>query len=632
MRTIEDTETGGDGEPMQLQPRQQLLEIWRATARSSYVRSQWQWGGPDRANSISAAEQLLCLLAPATEVPVFRLDRPDETAEDAITALGQLGDSVEIPKLLIRVLSAYLKDYSAEDGTPIFSGGTYFGSPNDVRPLDDEQRGLDVVDSFAISVTLTVAVIGFVRVFRSLLTRESLRREADELEQLASRRLTAAMVGLLRSFSVNVFSADSDFGVQLTSMVNQDRLPTRQIVEELHEALREINARLRDDVTIGSGAAEGSELDNPNRLFECGWSWGIVKDAPEIETVEDIGPQRKGVAQAAPHLYFTVIALEAIQTLFSERTRLFGLLSEAQLKLAQSLQLRWELTQSYWSTIATFGSGRWPIEDLPWRTTDGVESDYLALLVSGIVVQGLVAQRASDAELGRIGAVLEELARRGRITRRPFAGDASLRLHYPGIRLALELQDDPDQAGLGWTIADFSPLLLRRTLNLAGLIKDGTGRQRLLDLSDDVWGHLRARRISEGDARGLWDEPAGAFPGLLDPGPATSVSWYYTKRVIDCLVAAAKLISSPPQPSEELARSAAELLVEADHLFDQEMLYGSSESGRALQAEREQIKVQLQRAHSVRREQPGTAVSLTQAVLLRLDRLSAARRATNGMS
>jgi hypothetical protein len=50
MRTIEDTETGGDGEPMQLQPRQQLLEIWRATARSSYVRSQWQWGGPDRAN------------------------------------------------------------------------------------------------------------------------------------------------------------------------------------------------------------------------------------------------------------------------------------------------------------------------------------------------------------------------------------------------------------------------------------------------------------------------------------------------------------------------------------------------------------------------------------------------------
>jgi len=621
---------------MQLQPRQQLLEIWRATARSSYVRSQWQWGGRDRANSISDAEQMLCLLAPATEVPVFRLDRPDETAEDAINALSQLGDSVEIPKLLIRVLSEFMKKYSTEDGTPTFSGGTYFGAPDD-RPLDDEQRGLDVVDSFSISVTLTVAVIGFVRVFRGLLTRENLRREAEELEQLASRRLTAAMVGLLRSFSVNVFSAESDFGIQLTNMVNQERLPARQIVEELREALREINARLRDDVTIGSGAAEGSELDNPNRLFECGWSWGIVKDAPEIETAEEAGPQRKGVAQAAPYLYFTVVALEAIQTLFSERTRLLGLLSEAQLKLAQSLQLRWELTQSYWSTIATFGSGRWPIEDLPWRTTDGVESDYLSLLVSGMVVQGLVAQRASDAELIRIGAVLEELASRGRITRRPFSGDSALRPHYPGIRLGLELQDEPDKTYLLWTVADYSPLLLRRAINLAGLILDNTARRRLLDLSDDIWDHLIARRIAEGDSRGLWDQPTGIFPGLAETHPElmtleSSSSWYYTKRVVDCLVAAAKLISSPPQRSEQLARTAAELLIEADHLFDQEMLYGSAESGRALQTEREQIKVQLQRAHTVRRVQPGTAVALTQAVLLRLDRLSAARRATNGMS
>ena len=621
---------------MQLQPRQQLLEIWRATARSSYVRSQWQWGGRDRANSISDAEQLLCLLSPATEVPVFRLDRPDETAEDAITALGRLGDSVEIPKLLIRVLTEYMKTYSAPDGTPTFAGGTYFGAPKDDRPLDDEQRGLDVVDSFSISVTLTVAVIGFVRVFRTLLTRENLRREADELEQLANRRLTAAMVGLLRSFSVNVFSAESDFGVELCRMVNQEQLPTRQIVEQLREALREINARLRDDVTIGSGAAEGSELDNPNRLFECGWSWGIVKDAPEIETVEDVGVQRKGVAQAAPYLYFTVVALEAIQTLFSERTRLLGLLSEAQLKLAQSLQLRWELTQSYWSTIATFGSGRWPIEDVPWRTTDGVESDYLSLLVSGMVVQGLVAQRASDAELIRIGSVLEELANRGRITRRPFAGDSALRPHYPGIRLALELHDEPNEPHLIWTVTDYSPLLLRRSINLAGLVLDHTGRRRLLDLSDNIWDHLIGRQITEGNARSLWDLPAGAFPGLAKDfpeleTPESSASWYYTKRVVDCLVAAAKLIGSPPQRSEQLSRSAAELLIEADHLFDQEMLYGSSESGRALQTEREQIKLQLKRAHTVRRDQPGTAVSLAQAVLHRLDRLAAARRTTSGM-
>jgi hypothetical protein len=617
---------------MQLQPRQQLLEIWRATARSSYAPPEWHWGGRNEKNSISDAEQLLCLLGPATEVPVFRLDRPDETADDVIAALQRIGDSVEIPKLLIRVLTDYMREYSAADGTPLFAGSSYFAAP-DGQVLDDDQLGLDVVDSFSISVTLTVAVIGFVRVFRGVLTRENLRAEADELERLASRRLTAAMVGLLRSFAVNVFSADSEFGVELCRMVNQEGLPVRQIVDELREALREINARLRDDVQIGSGAREGSELDNPNRLFECGWSWGIVKNAPPIDLAADVdvGVQREGVAQAAPYLYFTVVALDAIQTLFSERTRLLGLLDETQLKLAQSLQLRWELTQSYWSTIATFGSGRWPLEDVPWRTTDGVDSDYLSLLVSGMVIQDLVTKRASDAELSRVGAVLEDLAGRARITRRPFVGDPALQLHHPGFRIGLELQDQPGKEYLGWTAADFSPQLLRRSLNLARLIADNAGRSRLLDLSDEIWAHLFSRRIPEGEARGLWDRPSLAY-AQLDDDPDPAASWYFTKRVVDCLGAAARLIDSPPQRSDQLTRLAAALIVEADHLFDQEMLNGSSDSGRPLQAEREQIQVLLQRARSVRRTQPGTAVSITQAVLRRLDKLSAARRPAKGIN
>lgn len=617
---------------MQLRPRQQLLEIWRATARSSYAASQWRWGGRGEKNSISDAEQLLCLLGPATEVPVLRLDRPDETADDVIAALQRLGDSVEIPKLLIRVLTDYMREYSAPDGTPIFSGDSYFGEPEG-QTLDEEQRGLDVVDSFSISVTLTVAIIGFVRVFRTVLTRESLRAEADELERLASRRLTAAMVGLLRSFAVNVFPADSEYGVELCRMVNQERLPTRQVVEDLREALSEIIARLRDDVQIGSGARVGSDLDNPNRLFECGWSWGIVQDAPPIELEQDadVGVQRPGVAQAAPYLYFTVVALDAIQTLFSARTRLLGLLDETQLRLAQSLQLRWELTQSYWSTVATFGTGRWPLEDLPWRTTDGVDSDYSSLLVSGMVIQDLVTKRASDAELIRVGAVLEDLAARARVTRRPFADDPALALHRPGFRLGLELEEQPGKDYLTWTAADFSPQLLRRSITLAGLLSDTTGRSRLLDLSDEIWAHLFTRRIPGGEAIGLWDQPSGAYP-QLDADTEPAASWYFTRRVVDCLVAAARTIDSPPQRSELLSRHAADLIIEADHLFDQEMLNGSSESGRPLQAEREQIQVLLQRARTVRRTQPGTAVSIAQEVLRRLDKLSAARRPANGIN
>src|SRR5258706_6949104 len=170
------------------------------------------------------------------------------------------------------------------------------------------------------------------------------------------------MIGMLRSFTVHVFGAESPLGRMLIRTANQNAQPDRVVVEELRNELREIHAGLRDEVIIGSGAGQGGVLDNPNLLFECGWSWGIVNKAPKVEGFDDIGAQRAGVAENAPYLYFTVLALDAIEALFTERTRLLGLLTEDQLRLAQSLQLRWDLTQKYWSTIARFGNGRWPLE------------------------------------------------------------------------------------------------------------------------------------------------------------------------------------------------------------------------------------------------------------------------------
>ena len=615
---------------MQIQPRQQLLDAWRATARLSYPDSAWRFGGRDGANSISDAEQLLCLMAPATEVPIFRLDKPDAAASDVIAALGVLGDDIQVPQRLIMALTDYLVRYTAPDGTPIFSGDTYFQPDIAGDEIKTQQRGLDVVDSFSISVTLMLAVIGFTKVFRTVVTRASLLEDVDRLERMASTRLTAAMVGLLRSFAVNVFSADGTLGRELIRTVNQERRPTRQVVEELREALREINARLRDDVTIGSGAAESSELDIPNRLFECGWSWGLVKDAPLIETTVDVGVQRDGVAENAPYLYFTTVALDAIQTLFAERTRLLGLLDEAQSKLAQALQLRWELARSYWATIATFGSGRWPLEDLPWRTTDGLEFDYLSLLISGMVVQNMVAMRASNAELTRVASVLDELANRSRITRRSSEGEAALNVHHPGLHFPLVGSEDLGGPRLAWTVADISPLLLKRTLSLASLLSEGTSRGRLLDLSDELWDHLQKRVVRTGPARGLWDQPAGAFPQLRIE--FTDVSWYYTKRVVDCLVTAARVIQEPPLRSSLLAQIAADLLNEADHLYDRELLNGSTDSGEQLRVELDRIGVELRRARAVRDERPGVAVAVTEEVLRKLDRLSAARRASSGTS
>jgi hypothetical protein len=608
---------------MKVQPRQQIIDIWKATARSSFDKDTWVWGGRNGANSISDAEHLLCLMGPATELPVFRLDRPDETNEDVLAALRPLGDSVEIPQVLIGVLADYLRKYTDANGTPTFQGGSYFTSWDTDRQVTPDQQALDVVDSFAISVTLMLATIGFVRVFRSVVRRPDLHSDIDAVEEMASRRLTAAMVGLLRSFTVYVFDADSAEGREVVRTANQNGLPDRVVVEELREDLREIRAGLRDEVSIGSGAGQGSVLDNPNRLFECGWSWGIVKDAPEVRTRLDIGEQREGVAQAAPYLYFTVVALEGIQALFSERTRLLGLLNEEQQRLAQSLQLRWDFTQSYWSRIARFGNGRWPLEDLPWRTTDTVQSDYLSLLVTSIVVQDLVTSRGTDEDLSRVGQVLDDLARRGRITKRALTADPALRLHSPGETIELVGSDDAGGPVLHWVMSDLSPLLLQRTISIAGLLGDPGRRQRLLNLADDVWTHIERRRLRTDPGRDLWDQPAHAFPELTVQHDLPS--WYYTKRVVDSLVAAAKVISSPPVPSPRLASLAGDLLNEAEHLFDQELLGSSSQGGPSMRAQTDTLREKLLRSRRILRDRPGTAVVLAVQVLVTLDNLAAAR-------
>src|ERR1700754_3627121 len=387
---------------MRMQPRQLLLEIWNATVRSSWSdrEKKWKFGGRDSANSISDAEQLLCILMPATKVESFKLDRPDETAEDMIRALRQLGNATEIPKTLIGILGEYFDRYTEPDGTPVFSGASYFSSTGPAQPSKEQLR-LDIVDSFAMSVTLSLAVLGFLKVLRTVATREENRKEIDDLELKASNRLSAAMVGLLRSFTVNVFDIDSTYGQALINMINQDNLPQRQVVSAIRRDLRETIASFRE-VLIGSGQV--GDIDSPDRLFEVGWSWGIVSGAPPIETNEPVGQQPKGIAQDAPYLYFTVIAVDAIEDLFSERTRVLGLLNEEQQRLSRALQLRWELTRAYWSTMATFGARqRWAGEDIPWRTTDEDASDYYTLLGTSLAVKGLVLERGTDVELGRIG-------------------------------------------------------------------------------------------------------------------------------------------------------------------------------------------------------------------------------------
>jgi hypothetical protein len=413
-------------------------------------------------------------------------------------------------------------------------------------------------------------------------------------------------------------------------MINQRGVAGEILVHDLLEDLAEIRAALRQELTIGLGQV-ADELEDRGRLFECGWSWGIVDGAPEVNSASDVGAQPAGVAEARPYLYFTVAALDGIQDLFSERTRLLGLLNEEQQRLARALQLRSDLTRRFWTKIATFGrGGRWPLEDLPWQTTDGRESDYYSVLLTSIVIEGAAGDRSVDVD--RIGNLLAELANRGRATRRPTENDPGIDLHIPGMRLRLigseKVAEGPR---LEWTVSSYSLLVLKRVLRVAELLEDSSARTRFLDLADQIWAHIERRQIEAGHGRGLWDEPMQVFTGTSYP-PYGAPSWYHTERVVEALVAAANVTRRPPTATDELIVIARQILAEAEYLFDRERLRGTNDTGEQMRESFHVVATKLRRARELLRDRPGTASVLAGDVLRELDMVDAARQDTARMS
>ncbi|GLW96529.1 SCO2524 family protein [Microtetraspora sp. NBRC 16547] len=603
---------------MKLQPRQQLLELWEATARTSYQEKSWVWGGREGSNSISDAEQLLCLMYPAAELPGFRLDTPDETADDVLDALATLGDSVEIPRLLLRLFSHYLRTYTDDDARANFSGGSYFQPSIAGDEITADQREIDIVDSYSMSITLMLSMLGFLKVFRQSVRRENVRKEIRELETLAGDRLSAAMVGMLRSFSVNAFEPSSPQGEALLRTANQTGAPRRRVLDDFQKRLESVRAGLRE-LTIGSGVVD---LDNPNLLFECGWSWGVVKDAPTVETEREVGPQPKGIAADAPYLYFTVNALVGLVDLWSERTRVLGLLDDSQQQLASALQRRWDLTQAYWRTVATYGKGRWPLEDIPWRTTDGKESDYYSLGVTAMVVQYLSRSRAGDVDLNRVAGVLEELAMRARITRRAIAGDPPVTLHAPGVRVNLSGTEELGPPMI-WVVSDFAITLLKRTIWVANVAQSSRTRERLHNLADLIWQHIVSRQFTGGEHKGLWDQPVNAFPdtGIRHEQP----SWYFTERVVEFLVSLANAWDEAPLRSPQLFELASEMMSEAEHLLSREQVRRPVLPGQNIRSSVSGVQAGLQRARSIMGERPASAIALITDALLELERQATAR-------
>ncbi|SDE28625.1 SCO2524 family protein [Glycomyces harbinensis] len=615
-----------------MQPRQQLLDIWKAQVAYSWrpaedggKRRVWHWGGRNDSDAVGDAQQLLCLLFPAQELPELRYADPDATSDPVLDALAGLGDAVEIPIRIMRVVGDYMERHVDDEGVPVYSGGSNMHRVDRSQEASPEQRAIDVTEGFALAIPLCLTALTFLADFSPTVKRmgrKDLIEELDQIEQIVHRRLLGAITGLLRSFAVSTFDADDDFGRQLIALINVDGQPDRKIVRRFREESEEIIASLRN-ITVGSGGTAGVEA--PTKLFEIGWSWSVVEQAPDILDVSDTSTQRTGRAEDAPYLYFTVVALEAITTLFSPRVMRRNLLTEEEQRLGQSLQLRMDVTRRYWAMVASFGGGsKWPLEDVPWRTTDGLEYDYYSLLVCAVATDTFGASRGGDDDLIRLGDVLVELANRGRITRRPLTEDRAIEMHFPGVKAELAGIEKLQGPAMVWNMVDFAPLLLKRLYHAAGLLVTIESRAELLEVADLVWDHLARRRIRDGEASRLWDQPKQVYGELRhwfgDP------SWHFTIRVVEAMVLAAQFATSEPARSRNLENLAHELLVEAEHIYDQELLRGSANAGPALAQEIRSVGLTIRHAKDVVDERPGTAFSLGVKALIDLDRLIAAGR------
>ena len=79
-------------------------------------------------------------------------------------------------------------------------------------------------------------------------------------------------------------------------------------------------------------------------------------------------------------------------------------------------------------------------------------------------------------------------------------------------------------------------------------------------------------------------------------------------------------------------RTAFQLIAEAEHRFDLELLRGTDDAGVRLRESFQVVGAKLRRAREILRERPGTASVLAQDVLRELDMVDAARQDTARMS
>lgn len=621
-------------QPALVYPRVEILETWKGLLSWSAGGGIGQWQVEDRnvPNSISHAEQLLILALPTLlGLPGdLQLQVANHDKRDVLTALsGMLGAgdqrttinqrvTTEVRRAMVTLLVEYFDTWTDGDGLPTFGGGSYV-----VEGEADTSTVAEVaiVDSASMAISLSVVAFLLIPEFRKYFQVDGDDETLDNLERLnalAHRRFTAALEVLVASFTVAEIDLDSpefaSYREFLSSSHGHVNGGDDAIIDKLGDRLNGVAQSLRGlDLGIRDSV-----------FFECGWSWGpngkgleLLKSTAGMADADlpaYVATGRESSEQAAvalPYLYFTVVALDGIVDLWSDKLRSANFVEPAERKLIDRLRECWEITSRYWSTLATLPKGeKWLIEDLPWRTSDGDESEHLTLLLLTITVGNLADLQTSASDVKRLVAVLEELGGRGRVIRRPLQDDPAIQLHDPGLKLSLELAGgEVGQPSAQWPVSNFAPQLMKQAAKMMLLAPDQQIWLRLDGFVREVWEHLRRRRL-EGSSVGkswdkrLWDDTSRVFgvPGWDSP------SWYLTERTVEALVAYSRAMERPV-PSAEVEDLGAAMVAEL-----QRMVVLAVDRSESIKSDVQRQALRLQEGAS-----GGQGTALAQAIMLLAD-------------
>ena len=573
---------------------------------------------PKRVTSPLLSESFLCFLLPTVDLAAYSLfeisptGNQAQSAKDARSALrylklnqhGEPASPQDYDKpvddqyihVILDVIDEYYNLLKGEGGAAAslsFTAGNYLTPAEDCGVSLSE---LSIVDAYSLGLSVALRVL-YLLDHISIDFDEKQQKLRDNIHNLAKAQLGESLRGLKDSFVVKEF-AENDWTDSSESQYSWDELRQKTEIQSIRVKLQTLGYRV-----------------SPNKAFECGWTWG---PRPSIRDDGELLPQN------APYLYFTSVALAAVDDLQDNSLQAEALMDDEHLRAVSELRTLADLTTRYWTILATQENDQgYPRAlSVPWMTTDKDGSAYYTLYLLGIVF----STSGTDVDVEWAIDVLEELAQRGRITTRHLLETRLIddpnsksdqepteetpeamvdtsdtmedapetvetpeaivqELHRPGKILKLiaapadSTNPKREQWVANWRIYDYSPLLLKIASQILYRTTNHVAREKVSRLIASILRHLETRlsesidletlemKISNSDQKitdiryGMWDD-FQEFARARDVDSDTR-TWYFTQRVVEALTLSIRL-RPPPLDSPATMTLLRELLTEIE--------------------------------------------------------------------